>query len=393
VAAFAVTQTVGYGALYYAFSVILLPISRSLHASTTAVTGAMTVAVVTSGVAGVAVGRWVDTKGGRAVMTVGSAVGTAALLAWAHVHTVAGLYAVFLFIGIASAMALYEPAFAVVVQQTAPDVRARSIVTITIVAGFASSIAFPFTGALIEHFGWRSAVTVLGLVYLVTTLPLHALIVPAGGPTQATMPAEQTGRAATTGTNPPARVLMDNEFWLLLTAFLGQGVATAAIGVHLVSYLVQLGHPPAIAATIAGLLGVLSVTGRLLTTALIRRFHLATVTATVFGIQAIGLILLPLVGSHRLAAVACVALFGIGFGLATIAKPALLADRYGAVRYAGIAGMISMPINISKAAAPVGVAAIAATAIGYNGVMVILAGSCLIAAGILGVVASKQPSA
>src|SRR5438309_1698421 len=50
VAALAVTQTVGYGTLYYAFAVFLVPVSAALHASTTAVTGTFTAAVLASAV-------------------------------------------------------------------------------------------------------------------------------------------------------------------------------------------------------------------------------------------------------------------------------------------------------------------------------------------------------
>jgi hypothetical protein len=42
VAALAVTQTGGYGALYYSFAVLLTPLARDLDTSTTAVTGAFT---------------------------------------------------------------------------------------------------------------------------------------------------------------------------------------------------------------------------------------------------------------------------------------------------------------------------------------------------------------
>ncbi|MEV1156273.1 hypothetical protein AB0J27_12840 [Micromonospora chokoriensis] len=45
-AALAVTSTVGYGTLYYAYPVLLTPMAASLGASTTAVTGALTAAAL-----------------------------------------------------------------------------------------------------------------------------------------------------------------------------------------------------------------------------------------------------------------------------------------------------------------------------------------------------------
>jgi hypothetical protein len=56
-------------------------------------------------------------------------------------------------------------------------------------------------------------------------------------------------------------------------------------------------------------------------------------------------------------AAACIAAFGLGFGVATIARPAILAHHYGTHRYA----TMNTPIILAKAAAP-----LAAAALGIN---------------------------
>lgn len=72
VAGLAVTQTIAYGTLYYAFAVLLTPLAANLRTSTTTVTGAFTASVLTSALFAVPVGRWPDRHGGRALMTAGS---------------------------------------------------------------------------------------------------------------------------------------------------------------------------------------------------------------------------------------------------------------------------------------------------------------------------------
>jgi hypothetical protein len=89
-------------------------------------------------------------------MTAGSAAGTVLLAALSTVHTVVGLYAVWIGIGVASAMAFYEAAFAVVVAwHSNARARANALLAVTVVAGFASSIFLPLTGALVDRYGWR----------------------------------------------------------------------------------------------------------------------------------------------------------------------------------------------------------------------------------------------
>lgn len=65
VAAVAISQTVSYGVLYYSFSVFLAPTAQALHASTTAVTGAMTLALLAGAVTMLPVGRYLDRHGGK----------------------------------------------------------------------------------------------------------------------------------------------------------------------------------------------------------------------------------------------------------------------------------------------------------------------------------------
>lgn len=149
---------------------------------------------------------------------------------------------------------------------------------------------------------------------------------------------------------------------------------------HLVAYLIELGHTPASAAAVAGGLGVLSVSGRLVLTAAHRRWPLASIVGVIFTLQAAGALLLPLAGATTSGAIAAVLAFGLGFGVATIARPALLADRYGTNGFATLSGVLATPPNAAKALAPLGAAALHNTAGGYAGVAVLTAACCLLAA-------------
>ena len=110
---------------------------------------------------------------------------------------------------------------------------------------------------------------------------------------------------------------------------------------------------------------MLSVTGRLVTTGLRRRWAAAPVAAAIFALQSAGALLLPVIGEAVAGAVGCVLLFGIGFGVATITLPHLLAERYGTVAYATLSGRIAMFSVADKALAPLGAIALAQVA-GYG---------------------------
>jgi hypothetical protein len=143
VAALAVTQTVGYGCLYYSFAVFLAPIAADLGDDRTAVTGAFTIAVLTAAALAVPVGRWLDRHGARGLMKVGSVAGTLLLVALAHVHSLIALYLGWAGIGAVGATVFYEAAFATVIAWTPALRRNTALLAVTLVAGFASSIFLP----------------------------------------------------------------------------------------------------------------------------------------------------------------------------------------------------------------------------------------------------------
>ncbi|MFI6742738.1 MFS transporter [Nonomuraea sp. NPDC050451] len=317
-------------------------------------------------------------------------LGTAALLAWSQVRTVAQLYAVFVVIGVASGMVLYEAAFAVIVARFTAPARATALLAVTVVAGFASSIFMPLTGALAQAYGWRQALVILAVLYGAAAIPLHALAVrwPRAARTAPPAPAPASAAASVPGqarSGAGERAVLvrtatrQAAFWLLGAAFTLHGTGVATVSVLLITYLIHLGHPPLLAASVAGLLGVLSVTGRLITTALQRRLPAALIAAAIFALQAIAAATLPLIGATTAGAIAAVLLFGLGFGVGTITKPHLLTERYGTTAYAGLSGRLALPATVAKAVSPAAALAVAHAA-GYGWVMAAVTLTCLVAA-------------
>jgi MFS family permease len=388
VATFAVTQTVGYGCLYYAFAVLLRPIAADLHTSTATITGALTTAVLTWAAIAVPVGRWLDRHGGRALMTTGSLAGAGLLVAWSQVQTVWQLYAVFAGLGIAMAMALYEAATAVIVSWFDPARRANAVLAMIVVAGFASTIFMPLTGLLEDRYGWRTTLLVLAGLYAAIAVPLHGFVVrrPHTG-------ASHVRRSTAAQRRILVRAAMrDARFWCLAVAFVAHAAAMSTMTVHLVGFLVHSGHPPTFAATVAGLLGVLSVTGRLLLTGAQRRIPLHIAVAVIFAIQSVAAVSLPLVGANRIGAIIAITAFGIGFGVASLATPGLLADRYGTTAYATIAGTLATPVTLARAGAPLAAAALATAVDGYPPMLAAIGCAGLIAtAGILARATTPPP--
>src|SRR5438093_2920048 len=82
VAALAATTTVGYGVLFYAYGVLLVPMERDLGWSRPVLTGAFSAALLVAAFLTIPVGRWLDRHPPRALMVAGGAAATGLVVLW-----------------------------------------------------------------------------------------------------------------------------------------------------------------------------------------------------------------------------------------------------------------------------------------------------------------------
>src|SRR5262249_47248091 len=100
VLALGITQITAWGTSYYCLGVLAAPIAQDTGWSRGFVFFGFSVAVLTMGIVSNAVGRAIDRRGGRVVMTLGTALLSVGLLALAHVHSQLAYLAVWVFLGI-----------------------------------------------------------------------------------------------------------------------------------------------------------------------------------------------------------------------------------------------------------------------------------------------------
>ena len=367
VGALSVTETVSWGILYYAFSVFLVPMQRELGFSTAELTGAFSLALLVSGVAGIPVGRYLDRHGPRALMTAASAAGALLVLAWSQVDGLVAFYALWLGIGLVMSAVLYEPAFVVLAKWFPdPGERRRAMTAMTLVAALASFIFLPLGQALIDARGWRDALVVLALILAAVTIPLHGLALrraPASH-TQPSDPAQPSVAAAT--------ALRSLQFWLLSGAFFLATLSGIAMTVLAIPFLLERGYSAGFAAFAVGLVGASQIPGRLVFAGLAARVPPAVATASPSALVALGIAMLVSVDATA-GAIGGLVLLGMGNGMVTLARATTLADLYGGRAYGAIASVAGSMTTGARAVGPV-TAALYAGALGYHALLWTLAG-------------------
>lgn len=354
-------QLVNWGVLYFAFSVLLVPLEELFDAPRWLVAGAFSAGLLVSAAVAPTVGRLADRGQGPAVVQGGGWLAAALLIAWGLAPSLVSTYLVWSALGLCMAASLYEPVFAILGKAfDEPQTRLRAIATVTVIGGLASTAFLPGTSALLTRFGLRGAVFALAFVMAATTLIVGQLAFRGAESSAATIREVLTGGASTLKPAPAIPGL-----GRLAAIFAISIVVNAAVLSNLVAALIDRGLTPTFAATVAGTFGIMQLPGRVFFTNPTFVPHPAKLLLFSFGLQMIGLAALM---SHGTVGMWMgVLVFASGSGLTTLARPYLVLHEYGA-EHAGYAnGVIGRWQQLARAAGPVSAAAMAG-ATGYTAV-------------------------
>lgn len=355
----AITTIVTYGGMYYSFGVLLTPVVNEFGWTRADASGAFSVTLVVAGLLGIPIGRAVDRFGARWLMSVGSLIGGAALIALGFITDLWQFYLLWgPAIGLASALTFYPVSFTVLSNWFSRR-RGTALGVLTLIGGFASPIFIPLIGWLIPEIGWRQAVIVLGILILVITAPLHALLIrrhpedlglhPDGDPAPAETAKPAASALATSWT--AGRAVRSLNFWILTGAFFLEQLAAMVVLVHLVPYVIDKGFTPALAAWIGGFVGIASLPGRFVLSYLSDRIHRQGMLAGVLLAEAIGLVILVGAGDETLLFV-FVAVYGVGYGARSPLRAAVMGDFFGRAAFGSIFGLQGAATAVAAAAGP-----------------------------------------
>lgn len=389
VSALGLTQIIGYGTLYYSFSILAPGMAADLGLTLAEVFGVFSASLFIGGLSATYIGRQMDRIGAATIMTIGSVLAaiTLALCAWSP--SIAIFAVAIVLLEISSGMVQYQAAFAALVESD-PRSASRSITYLTLIGGFASTIFWPISAALSGYLSWREIYLVFAGLNLVLCMPLHYWIMRVGKAAANGDPAIRTREKVVGAIAPHARrrgmVLVSFAFALL-------GFTLAAILAHMVPMLGSIGLGAA-AVVIGSLFGPAQVLSRLINMIFGKSLSPPVLAVLSAVLIVLGVLILLATGTWLPGAVAFAICLGLGSGISSIAQGSLPLYLFGSDGYGAITGKMAAARLAVGAGAPF-VFAAAMENIGLN--FALLANACLgaisIAAFVAVAAASRQPAA
>ncbi|TJV24965.1 MAG: arsenite efflux MFS transporter ArsK [Mesorhizobium sp.] len=375
--ALGLTQIVGYGTLFYCFSILAPAMAREFGLTEGWVFGALSASLFAGSLFAPTAGRWADRFGAGRIMTVGSVAAAVALALCAVAPGRVTFVLALLAMELASSFVLYSAAFVAIVQIGVPRPQ-RSITHLTLIAGFASTLFWPLTSALHAHLTWREVYLLFAALNLGLCLPIHAWLMRLSR-RHATAASQERGPAPEAGAPlDPRRARA--AFLLMLAGFATEGFVLSAILIHMVPLTAALGLGTT-GLFVSTLFGPAQVASRLINMLFggrLQQTHLAVIAASLLTA---GLCALLLTTPWLPGAFLFVLLFGLGSGLTSIVGGTLPLELFGREGYGARLGWASAARQFTSAFAPFALAFMMARTSVANSlwVLVVVAASGVIA--------------
>jgi sugar phosphate permease len=317
-----ILSTYGSGVFYYGFSTFVKPVVNELAWSMTVVSGAFSIYRLEAGIAAPIVGYLLDRIGPQKLVFTGGLVMGSGFIYLSYVHTVLPFYTAIIFISFGWSACAGASVGNPLVGKWFVEKRGSAIGIYGVARGLAGLLV-PVVAYLIAQYGWRSALVILGLMTWLIVLPLSFFL--KNSPEQCGLLPD--GKLSGQDFNDDYRTvkavkpmkeldyslrqaMATSAFWILTVCLLTHQMTQAAIFVHLIPYVIDMGVDPTSAASVVSIVALTSIIGRYGSGWLSDRFNKKWLLIILFIIQPIGAIslmsfllcsyILPLTAALRL---------------------------------------------------------------------------------------------
>jgi MFS family permease len=276
------------------------------------------------GLAGPAAGMLADRHGAFRVLLVGGLLYALGLVGMALASSgLAFTASAGLLLGVAQSGTTYAVVFGVIARNVPADRRSWAMGVAAAAGSFGQFLMVPVENALINHFGWQTALIVLGGAAL-AIMPLAA------GLKEASVdrfdgPAQSVGAALREAFAYPS-------FRLLMAGYFVCGFHLMFIGVHMPSYLKDHGLGPDVATTALALIGLFNVFGTYGAGALGNRVAKRHLLAAIYALRSLAILLFVVLPLTPATVYAFASAMGLLWLSTVPATNAIVAQIFG-VRY------------------------------------------------------------
>lgn len=330
------TMTIGYGTLYYSITIMSEELSKQFNWTNSFIFGVLSVGILLGGFLVPIIGKLLDKKGARIIMSIGSILCGMGLLLLSLITSKLEFILAMLFLESVSILVLYEAAFVAFSQLVGTKAK-LPIIQITLIAGFASTIFWPLISYLLTLVSWREVYQILALFHFFLALPIHYFVLKKNLKIDNKNFDEKSFEECIyqEGSNKKRSIL------LVSIAFSLIAIPITAMQTQFLSLFKSFGIESSVAIALGTLIGPAQVFSRILLMSFSSKATPLLTARISISMMAIGLLCLLFSGYNLNAALCFVILYGAGQGLSDIVRGTLPLYLFGKEGFGKTMGKIN----------------------------------------------------
>lgn len=345
---------------FYSHSVILDPLMEMHGWSKGAVSAAITLFFLTSGVTGLFIGKWMDRYGPKWFLLCGSFIYGVGLITLTKVHTLQQLFAVYILTALGFSFTSLVPINTLL---TNWFIRKRGLAMSIASNGLSvgGMVMVPLTSLFIFRLGLSQTLHILACIYVFVIVPVTLIFIKQkpsdigqfpDGDTQKETADHNLNRSGTqTQIWTRWQAIKTIAFWSIAISFMLALAGQIAYLVHQVSFLSRyLGHQQA-AATVSITTGA-SIIARFFLGFFVDRLDKRYVTMACVFLQGTAVVILAF-NSHIAILYLCTFAFGLTMGPLMMMQSLIIGECFGIPSFATVSGAIGLITVLGAAFGPV----------------------------------------
>jgi MFS family permease len=349
---FFIMMMLGWG-LFYIYGIFFKSLMTDFQWTRAVTSGAFSISVLVSGIAGIITGRLSDHFGPQKVIVFCAVLLT---LGYSLMYFVQNTWQFYLLYGIIIASGVggfWAPQVSTIARWFTGK---RGFMTGIVSGGisFGTLILPPVVTRLIDIFGWRMTYLIIGVAIFIVIMVSAKFVKP--GPQAMDMSRYSENKAKmpiveqSLSFNLKAAI-STYQFWAVATIYLFFGIAQLMVIVHIVPNAIGVGMSSFSAAGILSVIGGVSFIGRILIGLIADRIRVKPAAILSLGLMTIALLWLQQADNPWKLYVFAV-FFGFGYGGLSCLQSLMAAELFGLLSLGVITGFFSLSFDIGGAIGP-----------------------------------------
>lgn len=331
-----------FGISVNTFTVYVKPITTDMGWSRGQFSFGLTLASLAMGIMAPLMGRVIDRTGARTVMAFGAAVIGLCTVALSNASELWLFYLLYMVSGMGQAGTTIVP-ISLVISNWFSLKRGRALGIAMTGTGLGAMVMVPVTSWVVVNYGWRTSYFVMGCMILfmapvsfffIKTAPADMGMKPDGGVVDPATPPAPVG-------SPPGSAIKTGSFWLIAAMMFILGLVGMGLGLHLMPYLTDIGHPEMTAGFLISIISGMTVLGKVSMGIFADRWGIRKVVILACAVIILGILVLQH-AKPLFVAVAFAVLYGYAIGTPLMINPALTADCFGLASFGALFGTLSL---------------------------------------------------